>query len=62
MLPKDFENYELRLRKLQESARESYARARDIFLKRYESRLEGFFSGDALGTLARVRTIFCVQV
>ena len=62
MLPKDFENYELRLRKLQESARELYVWARKIFEERYEKRLEGVFSGDTLGTLSKIRTIFCVQL
>jgi hypothetical protein len=62
MLPKDFENYELRLRKLQESSREAYMHAKNMFSQLYEARLEEYFMDDALGTLARIRTIFCVQI
>lgn len=62
MLPKDFENYELRLRKLQESSRESYLHAMKLFSERYENRLVEFLPNDVLGTLASIRTVFCVKI
>lgn len=61
MLPKDFENYELRLIKLREDSRESFDMAEKYFSERYTSHLEDIFPRDILGAKKQISGLFTLH-
>ena len=61
MLPKDFENFELRLQKLREQSREAFEQSQKIFETRYERALEHLLPEDVLGTKKMIRAFFCIK-
>lgn len=62
MLPKDFENYELRIQKLRELSRESFEAAQKIFQESYERRMESLLPEDILGTKKLIRSFCTIEL
>lgn len=60
MIQKDFENYELRLKRLSEESREFFEQSQKIFEEQYSEKLNYIFPEDILGTKKNLKNIFCV--
>ena len=60
MLPKDFENFDLRLKKLREESREDFERAEKIFEEHFKQTLESIFPRDVLGVKRYISGFFSV--
>ena len=60
MLPKNFENFELRLKTLREEQRESYEVAENTFEERYTAKLEEIFPRDVLGAKKLIKGSFII--
>jgi hypothetical protein len=60
MLPKDFENFELRLKKLREESREDFERAEKLFNVEYKKTVESIFPRDILGVKRYISGFFSV--
>jgi hypothetical protein len=61
MLSKDFENYELRMKKLSEESREFFIESQKIFENEYAESLSALLPDDILGTKKDIALIFCVE-
>ncbi|MDA9129033.1 hypothetical protein N9J72_00975 [Candidatus Gracilibacteria bacterium] len=60
MLPKNFENFELKLQTLREEQRELYDVAENIFQENYAKKLEDVFPRDILGIKKKVSAFFII--
>lgn len=58
MLPKDFENFEMRLQKLREESLEHFERAEKYFLENYSPQLSEIFPRDILGVKREIGGFF----
>lgn len=61
MLPKDFENYELRLRKLREEREANFLHAQKVLEFAYGRELQSVFPRDALGIKKSISAFFIVD-
>lgn len=61
MLPKDFENYELRLQKLKEQSREYFLQAESYFSLNYEVFVREVFPRDILGAKRQISARFTLE-
>lgn len=61
MIWKDFENFELRLIKLQEESTEDFKRADQLFHKEYKKTLEDLFPRDLLWVKKSIYAQFCIN-
>lgn len=61
MLPKDFENYELKLKKLREEQREFYETSLRLYEELYEENIAHLIPEDVFDIAHSLKDIFCVQ-
>lgn len=58
---KDFENFELRLKKLREESHEDFVAAEKIFSENYEHHLQEIFPRDVLGAKKKISGLFIIS-
>ncbi len=61
MLSKDFENYELRMKKLSLESREHFLKSKKIFENEYEASLNSLLPDDILGTKKSIALLFSIE-